>query len=87
MSHGAREGLQTLMEHGLQTHWKTQDTSMTMFNHKQLSQTLHLSSGAWPAASLAARDLGNTKPRLYDCQGIAHSSVCETVPDWLLGFK
>lgn len=71
---------------GVQAHWKTQDLSTTMFNCKQLSQTLHLSSGGEPAASLAARELGNTNPRLYQCQGRGHSFGCETVPDWLLGF-
>ena len=74
-------------EDGVQAHWKTQDLSTTTFNHKQLSQTLYLSSGAGLAASLAAWELGNTKPRRYQCQGRGHHFGCETVPDWLLGFE
>lgn len=65
----------------------TQDLSMTMFNHKWFPQSLHLSSGAGPAAILAAQDLGNTKPRLYQYQRRGHSFGCETVTDGLVVFK
>lgn len=70
---------------GVQGHWKTQDLSMTMFSHSRHRPCISApelgQQQVWQRGSWGTQNQGFTGAREED------RFRCETVPDWLLGFK